>query len=60
MTDEQRQAMREKTQPLMQQLRDNTQAARTEAEKLLTADQVKKLADLIQAEMPQRGPRPNN
>ena len=60
MTDEQRQAMREKTMPLMQKLRDNNQAARTDAEKLLTPDQVKKLADIIQQEMPQRGPRPNN
>ncbi len=58
-TDEQRQEMRQKMQPIMQQLRDNNQAARAEAEKLLTAEQVQKLGDIIQQEMPQRGPRPN-
>jgi len=60
MTDEERQAFRTKVAPLMQQLRDNNQAARAEAEKLLTPDQVKKLADIVQQEMPMRGPRPNN
>ncbi len=59
MTDDQRQQMREKMMPIMQQMRDNNQAARTEVEKLLTADQVKKLGDLIQQEMPMRGQRPN-
>ncbi len=59
MTDEQRQEMRQKMQPIMQQLRDNNQAARADVEKLLTADQVKKLGDIIQQEMPMRGPRPN-
>ncbi len=59
MTDEQRQQMREKMMPVMQQVRDNRQAARAEVEKLLTADQVKKLGDMIQQEMPMRGPRPN-
>ncbi len=59
MTDEQRQAFREKSQPLMQQLRENNQALRGDVEKLLTADQVKKLGDIIQQEMPMRGPRPN-
>ncbi len=58
-TDEQRQEMRQKMQPIMQQLRDNNQAARADVEKLLTADQVKKLGDIIQQEMPMRGPRPN-
>ncbi|HEX9107271.1 MAG TPA: hypothetical protein VF832_08580 [Longimicrobiales bacterium] len=59
MTDEQRQAFREKSAPLMQQIRDNNQAVRADVEKLLTADQVKKLGDIIQQEMPMRGPRPN-
>ncbi len=59
MTDEQRQAMREKMQPIMQQIRDNNQAVRADVEKLLNADQVKKLADILQQEMPMRGPRPN-
>ncbi len=58
-TDEQRQAMRQKTQPIMQQIRDNNQAARADVEKLLTPEQVQKLGDLIQQEMPMRGPRPN-
>ncbi len=58
-TDEQRQEMRQKMQPIMQQLRDNNQAARTDVEKLLTPDQVQKLGAIIQQEMPQRGPRPN-
>ncbi len=58
-TDEQRQEMRQKMQPIMQQLRDNNQAARADVEKLLTPDQVKKLGDIIQQEMPMRGPRPN-
>ncbi len=55
MTDEQRQQM----QTVRQQLRDNNQAARADVEKLLTPEQVQKLGDLIQQEMPQRGPRPN-
>ncbi len=59
MTDEQRQEMRQKMQPIMQQLRDNNQATRADVEKLLTADQVQKLGGIIQQEMPQRGPRPN-
>lgn len=59
MTDEQRQAMRQKMQPIMQQLRDNNQAARADVEKLLTPEQVQKLGDFIQQAMPQRGPRPN-
>ncbi len=60
MTQEERQAYRQKVAPLMQQVRDNNQAARTEAEKLLTKDQVAKLNDILAQEMPQRGPRPNN
>ncbi len=57
MSDEQRQAFFEKVRPLGQKARENSQAARAEAEKLLTADQVQKLAAFIQQEMPQRGPR---
>ncbi len=60
MTDEQRQAFREKMQPIRQQLMANSQDARSQVEKLLTADQVKKLGDILQQEMPMRGPRPNN
>ncbi len=59
LTDDQRQELRTKNQPLRQQMMDNNQAARAEVEKLLTADQVKKLGDIIQQEMPMRGPRPN-
>jgi len=57
-TPAQRQEMRQKTQPIMQQIRDNNQAARADVDKLLTADQVKKLGDLLQQAMPMRG-RPN-
>lgn len=56
MTDEQRQAMRDKVMPLMQELMANTQEARTEAEKLLKPEQVTKLQEILQQEMPQRGP----
>ncbi len=58
MTDEQRQAMREKMQPLMQQMRANTAAARQDAEKLLKPEQVSKLQDILQQEMPMRGQPP--
>ena len=56
MTDEQRQAFREKSQPIRQQMVANAQAARADVEKLLSADQLKKLGDILQAEMPQRRP----
>lgn len=59
MTPEQRQAMREKAMPLMQQMRANNDAARTDMEKLLKPDQITKLQHVLQAEMPQRPPRPN-
>ncbi len=55
MSDDQRQQAR----TFGQQIRANNDATRADVEKLLTADQVKKLGDIIQQEMPQRGPRPN-
>lgn len=60
MTDEQRQEMRQKAMPLMQEMRANTDAARANAEKLLKPEQVTKLQEILQQEMPQRGPRPNS
>src|SRR5512140_2919703 len=60
MTDEQRQAMREKVMPIMTEMRANPASARAEAEKLLKPEQVTKLQAILQQEMPQRGPRPNN
>ncbi len=56
MTDDQRQAMREKMQPVMQELRANSQAARADAEKVLKPEQVTKLQQILEQEMPQRGP----
>ncbi len=55
-TDEQRQQMREKMMPIMQQLRTNRDAAQADAEKLLKPEQVTKLHDILQQEMPRRGP----
>ena len=56
MTDEQRQQMREKMMPIMQQLRTNREAAQADAEKLLKPEQVTKLHEILQQEMPRRGP----
>ncbi len=54
MTDEQRQAMA----PMREQLQANRQAARDATEKLLKPEQVTKLQDIIQQEMPRFGRPP--
>jgi Spy/CpxP family protein refolding chaperone len=54
MTDEQRQALA----PVRQQLQANRQAARDETEKVLKPEQVTKLQDILQQEMPMRGRPP--
>ncbi len=54
MTDEQRQALA----PVRQQLMANRQAARDETEKVLKPEQVTKLQDILQQEMPMRGRPP--
>jgi uncharacterized FlgJ-related protein len=62
MTDEQRQAFREKMQPYMEQMRADRDSLQAHVEKVLKPDQVTKLQGFIQQEMPQRGGgmRPNN
>ena len=54
MTDEQRQALA----PVRQQMQANRQSAREETEKVLKPEQVSKLQDIIQQEMPMRGRPP--
>lgn len=54
MSDEDRQALREKIRPITQEIRDNDDAARQEANGVLTSEQKSKVEELMQQMRQQR------
>ena len=55
LTPEEREAMRPKLQPIMQQMRDNVRKAREQMEALLTPEQKQKFEERIRQRMQRRG-----
>jgi len=54
LTPEEREAMRPKLQPIMQQMRENARKAREQVEAILTPEQKKKFEERVQERMHQR------